>query len=368
MSMAYALILALIAFAAAPADSSEAVVVGVNLDNPQRLNEKQQGEILDQLQRAKVNVIRAPLKPPWEGDDYRPAIEFIRRAYARDIKTDLIVQLQFREDAQRRPAVEELPALWPSYPLSGADPTRFRDVFEPLLNQLEDAGIVLAAFELGNEINSPAFNGDFLVVNGQARVFGHDDLRHNPRARDIAAGYRRYLETLVSLKYLRDRSRLNGTTPILSAGLADPGSEGPRPRSKTDAVAIIGTLRYLRENGMDTLVDAYGVHAYPWTETADSRRRQLQTDTLAECYGPNRGKACWITEWGVPANQTACPADDASRVRLIRELLEDFREFISAGRLRGLIYYAWVDNRYGIYRCNALTESGRLALDRSGLE
>ena len=58
--------------------------------------------MLDQLQAAGVQVIRAPLAPPWGGNDYAPAIDFIHRAYMRGIRTDLIVGLQYREGAQRR--------------------------------------------------------------------------------------------------------------------------------------------------------------------------------------------------------------------------------------------------------------------------
>jgi hypothetical protein len=47
----------------------------------------------------------------------------------------------------------------------------------------------------------------------------------------------------------------------------------------------------------------------------------------------------------------------------MRQLLADFRRFSRDGRLKGLIYYAWTDDRYGIYRCNGFTEGGRLSLD-----
>ena len=47
----------------------------------------------------------------------------------------------------------------------------------------------------------------------------------------------------------------------------------------------------------------------------------------------------------------------------MREMIGDFRQFAGQGRLKGLIYYAWADDRYGIYRCGNLTESGRLLLE-----
>ena len=52
----------------------------------------------------------------------------------------------------------------------------------------------------------------------------------------------------------------------------------------------------------------------------------------------------------------------------MQEMLGDFRQFAREGRLKGLLYYAWEDAEYGIYRCAALTDSGRLALDAKILE
>jgi hypothetical protein len=352
----------LVAVSAIPAVANDSVAVAVNVVNPQRLNPAAREAVLDQLQAAGVRMIRAPLAPAWGGDDYGPAIDFIQRAYERGMKTDLIVGLQYREGAQKRPAVRELPNMWSSYPLSSTDPARFRTVFAPLLDQLEDFGITLAALELGNEINWTAFNGEF-PIPGEGKVFGLADLTRDPEARRIADGYRTYVQTLAVLKDIRDHSRLNRETPILSAGLSDPGPPGPRPGAKTDAVAIGATLEYLRANGLDALVDAYGVHTYPWAKTAARRLNQLEQDTLVECRPRAEGKPCWVTEWGLPATGAGCPGNDQPRATLMQEMLGDFRPFVQQGRLKGLIYYAWADDKYGIYRCGALTHGGRLALD-----
>jgi hypothetical protein len=349
------------------AASGQTLAVGVNVVNPQRLAAADREAVLAQLHAAGVQMIRAPLAPPWGGDNYSAAIDFIRRAYQVGIKTDMIIGLQYREDAQRRPAAKDLPNMWPSYPLSSADPTRFRTVFEPLFKQLEDLGITFAAIELGNEINWTAFNGDF-PIPGEGRVFGEADLMRDPEAHQVADGYRAYLLTLSVLKDIRDHSRLNRGTPILSAGLSDPGRPGPRPGSKTDAVTIGATLRYLRANGVDALVDAYGVHTYPRAKTAAGRLSQLEEDTLAECRPTGEGKPCWLSEWGLPANGATCPADDPPREALMREMLSDLRQFIQQGRLKGLFYFAWAHDKYGIYRCGSMTHSGRLLLSSRFLD
>jgi hypothetical protein len=357
----------LVALGAITAVADEKIVLGVHVDNPQRLSPQDQEALLDQLQAAGVRVIRAPLKSPWGGANYGPAIQFIRRAYERGIKTVLIVQLQYREDAHRRPAVQGLPEMWPSYPLSSADSVRFKGVFAPLFENLEELRITFSALELGNEINGTAFNGDF-PIPGEGKVFGREDLTRDPEARQIAEGYRAYLQTLEVLKNIRDHSRFNGETPILSAGLVDAGFARPRPNSKTDAVTISATIEYLRANGIDQLVDAYGVHTYPWGKIPAGRRDQLEQETLVQCQPPGQGKPCWITEWGLPAASGACPSNDAPRTALMQEMLGHFRQFVREGRLLGLIYYAWGDGKYGVYRCGALTEAGRVALDPSYFE
>jgi hypothetical protein len=339
----------------------QAVVVGVNVVNPQRLSAAERETVLGQLQAAWVHVIRAPLAPAWSGNDYSAAIDFVAHAYKRGIKTDLIVGLQYRDGAQRRPAVQEMPNMWRAYPLSAADPTRFRAVFEPLFDRLESKGIVFAALELGNEINWTAFNGDF-PIPGEGRIFGGTDLTTDPEARQIARGFLAYLQTLRVLRDIRDHSRLNRATPLVPAGLSDPGPAGPRLGSTVDAVTIGATLDFLRANGLDALVDAYAVHTYPSPSgSAAMRFNQLAKDTLAECRAFGQGKPCWLTEWGLPTDRDDC-GDDDSRVALVKEMLSDFRGFTQRGRLGGIIYYAWSDFKYGIYLCKTLSHTGQLVL------
>jgi hypothetical protein len=176
-------------FVAMSSAHGHGVLVGVNVVNPQRLSPADRAALLDQLQLAEVKVIRVPLAPPWGGNDYGPAIDFIRSAYERGIKTDVIIGLQYREGARRRPVVKDLPNMWSSYPLSDADATRFRAVFEPLFTELEGFDITFAALELGNEINWAGFNGQF-PIPGEGRVFGREDLDQDPEARQVAEGFR----------------------------------------------------------------------------------------------------------------------------------------------------------------------------------
>jgi hypothetical protein len=153
-------------------------------------------------------------------------------------------------------------------PLSAADPNQFRKYFEPVLVKVEAVGVMLAGFEVGNEINSPMFNRDFSMPAAKPvrpRESNLADISHDPEAQQVAKGYLQYLE-LFAVKDVRSRSRLNQHTPIVSAGLVF--NEAPKAPRKARLHAVSGpaTPDFMRAHGLDDLLDIYGVHTYPWTE------------------------------------------------------------------------------------------------------
>ena len=341
-------------------------VLGVNAAIAS-LSVEQQNAILAQLHSAGVHYIRSGILPG-------KGVDFARRAQAQGIRIDWLVQLQYRPGAISRPWPNPF-GTWGGPPLSATDPDQFRQYFEPLLAQLDSAGVMLAGFELGNEINSPMFNSDFSMPAenpAQSREFNLSDLSHDPEAKQVAKGYLQYLKLLAVIKDVRSRSKLNQHALIVSAGLVfDEAPEAPR-NTRLDAVSAAATLDFMRANGLDTLADVYGVHTYPWTDNPGNpaatagRRDRLQKYVLAECrpQGGTGGKPCWITEWGIPNHDTACPPRETNQLILVNETRSNFRPYIAQKRVLGLFYYAWLDPHgyYGIYRCNHLTETGRLAL------
>jgi len=136
-------------------------------------------------------------------------------------------------------------------------------------------------------------------------------------------------------------------------------------------VSANATLDFLRENGLDRLVDAYGMHVYPWgdrpgsPDAAAGRKARLAQYVMSRC-GMEGSKPCWLTEWGFRDEHLACPSNDNARRTLIVEMRRAFDEFIAQKRLAGLIYYAWdeADRSMSIFRCGDLTEGGREALKR----
>jgi hypothetical protein len=340
-------------------------VVGVNAPMGS-LTIEQQNINLANLHAAGVHYIRAGITSDDKG------IEFARRAQEQGISILWLVQLQYRPGAPIRPWPNEF-NTWGGPPLSATDPDQFRKYFEPLLAKLEAANVTLAGFELGNEINSPMFNSDFSMpaeTPTQSREFNLEDLSHDLEAQQVAKGYLQYLKLLAVIKDVRSRSKLNHHTPIVSAGLVfDEAPEAPR-KARLDAVSGAATLDFMRVHGLDDLVDAYGVHTYPWVDrpgdpaAVAGRRERLQKYVLAECRpeGSTNGKPCWITEWGVPNHGTSCPPIETNQISLVNETRTNFRPYIAQGRVIGLIYFAWIDQEYGIYRCGGVTGAGKLAL------
>jgi hypothetical protein len=349
------------------------VLLGVNASMGS-LSVEQQNAILAELHAAGIHFIRSGITADDKG------VDFARRAQAQGIRILWLVQLQYRPGAASRPWPNAF-GVWGGPPLSAADPDQFRKYFEALLAKLDATGVTLAGFELGNEINSPMFNADFSMPAEnptRSREFNLGDLSHDPEAEQVARGYLQYLKLLAIIKDVRSRSKLNRRAMIVSAGLVfDEAPEAPR-KARLDAVSAAATLDFMRAGGLDTLVDVYGVHTYPWTNdpgnpgAAAGRRERLEQYVLAECRpagggvgaGGVGGKPCWITEWGIPNHDTSCLPDETNQITLVNETRSNFRPYIAQKRVLGLFYYAWLDAREGfaIYRCDHLTETGRLAL------
>lgn len=342
------------------------VTVGVNIVDPYKLSVDAQNAMLDQMKVAGVKVIRASVTQDAKG------IDFAERAWAHGIKIDwLIYHFGGYDPFGKRP-------------LSAADPEQFRNTFAPTLASLEKKGVIFAAFELGNEINLSGTNPEF-PLPGKGVQLSLNQLNHDPEGQQIGKGFDNYLKLLGVLKDIRDHSSLNQRTPILTAGLGNyERDDGPLPgHPKGDIVSVNSTIEYMRAHGLDSLVDGYAIHVYPFSNnpgdpkaTAD-RKARLEKYDFTECraVGSSEGKPCWVTEWGFNNLDVACPTDDSGRASLVREMMRDFQPYVRQGRLAGLLYFPWNSDpaatavSYGsIWRCGSLTESGRLSIDASLLK
>src|SRR5271165_6192762 len=315
-------------FFLAPARASaQEMVVGVNVVNPMRAGLADQNALLSQLKAAQVLVIRCGISNDDKG------IDFAERAAAQGIRIQLIVGPQYSPNAPSRPyQPNEYPAMWGGHPLSFADPALSKAKFQQLFDSLDTNGIALAGVELGNEINWAAFNPEF-PLPGEGKILSLQDLADDPEGKQIAKGFLQYIKVLEVLKDVRDHSRLNRTAPIILAGLVS-AKDGEKlyNNKKEDMVSLAATIEFLRAHGLDSLVDAYGVHSYPSgaqpgnPTAAAQRAAPLNSVDLAQCRakGTAGGKPCWITEWGFPNADVSCPAKEAGRTILVEEMRSDF--------------------------------------------
>lgn len=358
--------------------AAQEMVVGVNVVNPLRASAADQNTLLSELRAAHVRVIRCGITNDDKG------IDFARRVVEQGIRIQLIVSPQFAPGAPSRPyQPDKFPSMWGGHPLSAADPELSKKAFESLFDNLDKNGIALAGVELGNEINWAAFNPEF-PLPGEGKILGIQDLEHDPEGKQIAKGFLQYVKILAVLKSTRDTSRLNHSAPVILGGLVS-AEDGAKPynNKKEDMVSLKATIGFLRAHGLDSLVDAYGVHSYPSSgqpgnpAAAKQREDRLNAVDFAECRarGSSAGKPCWITEWGFPNSDVSCPSNEANRALLIKELRKDFAEAAAEHRLMGIDYFSWDSDPWSkqvdadsVYRCGSLTESGRLAVAPSAAE
>jgi hypothetical protein len=347
------------------------VVVGVNVVNPMRASVADQNVVFDQLEAAEVHVIRCGISNDDKG------IDFAKRAAQKGIRLQLIVGPQYFPNAPVRPyQPQQFPAMWGGPPLSYADPELSKAFYQKLFDRLDARGIALAGIELGNEINWAAFNPEF-PLPGEAKILSLSDLSHDPEGKQIAKGFLQYLKILAVLKEVRDHSRLNSTAPIISAGMVSaPDGEKLYNNKREDMVSLPATMAFLRAHGLDSLVDAYGIHTYPSPDhpgdpaAAARRAARFESVELSACRaaGQRDGKPCWFTEWGFADGDFSCPPKDSARTLLVEQMRLNFAKAAAEHRLAGITYFAWSPDPWSkadansIYRCGGLTESGRLAI------
>jgi hypothetical protein len=352
--------------------SQPPTIVGVNAVNPLRASVADQNALIAQLKGAHVRVIRCGISNDAKG------IDFAKRAYAQGIKIQLIVSPEYPPNAPVRPyKPDEFPQMWGGHPLSSADPALSKAAFKILFNSLDANGIELAGVELGNELNWAAFNPEF-PLPGEGKTFTLSDLSNDPEGKQIAKGFLQYLKVVAALKDVRDHSKLNRHTPIISAGMVD-AADGAKlyNNKKEDMVGLSATLTFLRQHGLDSLIDAYGVHTYPSSgqpgnpSAAAQRNAHFINVAMAECRPPGAsdGKPCWITEWGFPNSSLTCPINDQNRALLVKEMRENFAAVVAQNRLAGFTYFSWDSDPWSksvaadsVFRCGELTEAGKLAV------
>ncbi|MGX9427131.1 MULTISPECIES: hypothetical protein [Bradyrhizobium] len=328
---------------------------GVNVNSFQNFDAAAQEVIVQQLITSGVRCVRTSLRP----DDKN--IHLAKELQDKGVGLVLVTGAEFYPNAPVRPA-DAARHMRSARSLSAIDPERSRAAYQSLFDKLDANGIVLSGIEVGNEVNWTDFNGDF-PVPGQGKAFNLEDLSRDPEAQQVARGFLQYLKALAALKTVRDHSKLNRQTPIISAGMAAVTGADWQRKLKVDGVSIPATYAYLRAHGLDEIVDGYGVHYYPpevnpRDKTAAAQRQSVLDNQI---FPPGNAKPYWLTEWGFSSTATSS-AEDQARIRSVTEMRGYFQRLFREGRLKGVFWYVWNEpDRSSIYRNGALMEAGKLA-------
>ncbi|HEY9757333.1 MAG TPA: glycosyl hydrolase [Oculatellaceae cyanobacterium] len=329
--------------------------VGVNVNSFQNFDPAQQETIVEQLKQSHVRFVRTSLRPDEKN------MNLAKRLQDEGIGLVLVPGVECREGARQRPANDKF-RMRAAMPLSATDVERSRKYYQTVFDKLDDKGVVLTAVELGNELNWADFNGDF-PVPGQGKAFNFAELSSDPEAKQVAKGFLLYLKALAALKEVRDHSKLNQNTPIITCGMASAAGGAWQKQWKIDGVTIPATYAFLRAHGLDNLVDGYGVHTYPRSvkagDKADVERRATELDETI--FPANCDKPFWVTEWGFSSKANSSE-EDKDRTRSVEEIRNYFHHLYKQGRLGGIFWYVWNEpDRSSIYRNGTMMEAGHKA-------
>jgi hypothetical protein len=329
------------------------LIVGVNQVGLAWVPPAQRAQIIEDMERNKVRVVRMSLNPPFEA-----SLDAVDLATRQGIQVLLTISLNakdyFEPSAQQRKGER----LVDAYPLSQISPERFREVFGKVWAGIEQRRIKLLGIQVGNEINW-SFNGD-LAVGGAGQVYrSAEDLAKAP---GFLAGLDRYVQLVQSVRQLRDGSAVNRDTLVLAAGMAriNPGFAA---QMHADAVDAGLALSLLKQRGLDRYADAAAMHQYPMASDTPGRRAGALEDALKDCRVGGTAHACWLTEWGFSNNAAACPVDDQARTALVRETRQNLLRAARAGEVEAVFYFEWNGKTpRSIWRCGGLTEAGVAAI------
>jgi hypothetical protein len=342
------------------------VLVGVNVMTPADLSEDEQDRLVDDLCKAHVKIIRVGTNR--QGMGLKPLFRFISKSHERGIGAIITVAPgQGGTGEHTAPADPKNGRPWATGALSDANPAGFRKWMTTQMQALDAAGIRAAAFELGNEVNSVGFNGDFIPPY-KGRVLGISDLSNpnDKQGQAVAKGYQAYVRIMEVLKDVRDHSTVNKSTPIITSGLANCGMPGDHGFLNLDWVSIPGSIEYWRQLGIDRLVDGYGVHVYP-PGNAQASVADRVSELKRSVFAGGGSKPFWLTEWNFNS-KVGDKASDKEAMGMAKVERAAFSEFSKKHNLAAVIWYSWAGMPHkalgsdSIFRNGALTDTGKEAL------
>ena len=330
---------------------------GINRVNLAWASPDARRQILDDMAAAGVKIVRLSLTPPVE-----KSLDAVRIAHQHGMR--ILLEIPLSNKAFYPPGTEKRPGfgrVWDIYRLSDIDPDKFRPIIRAAFRRIDELGITLDAVQPGNEINWGGYNGD-LTVYPKANIRTARSLSDVKNRPGLEKGADKYVLVTKIVREELEATQRNRKAKVVSAGLSDMPAEYADKRG-IERLDSIEFMEILRARGIDDHIDAYGVHLYPSIGASPELRRQHIEAAMSFCAAPERGKPCWITEWGVANTSNTCPTDDAKREQVVHEIRGVFEEFMRVGRLSTALYFDWDSKTpYSVWRCDALTSAGRAAV------
>ncbi|WP_181257391.1 glycoside hydrolase [Pseudaminobacter soli (ex Li et al. 2025)] len=336
--------------------------IGVNRLNLAWLSRRDQERVLGEMATNGVTHARLSLSRPID-----KSIEGLEIASQLGIRILLEIQLTnksyFPGTARPRTGFGR---IWDVHRLSELDLDRYRMGLRDALRRIDALGIRLEAIEPGNEINFSAYNGDLLVYRQPGERTPRSIAELAGRAA-FEQGLDKYVE---ALKITREEVRAtvhSSDAAIVSAGLSDLRADWAdgRGMERLDPHEVIALLR---KRGIDSLVDAYGIHVYPGQKAAPALSERVR-HILDFCRTDNAGRPCWVTEWGIANTVRDCPVDDRKREDAVRAVRAVFQQLTDERRLTAAFYYDWdTEQSYSLWRCGRLSPAGALAVAPAGAQ
>ncbi|MBD9651509.1 glycoside hydrolase [Ensifer sp. ENS09] len=356
------LLAALVSWAAlshgAPTWAGEAAAAryGVNRLNLAWLERADQERILREIADSGATHVRLSLSRPV--DKSIDALEIANRLGLR-----ILLEIQLSNKSYYPDSVRPRTGfgrIWDINRLSDLDLDGYRAGLASALKRIDALGIRLEAVEPGNEINLAGYNGDLAVYEkpGQATP------RHLGELKDPQAFGKGLDNYVAALKVTRDavQASANSKAIIVSAGLSDMGAK-EADRQGMERLDPGEVIALLKARGMDKLVDAYGIHIYP-ARKDKAAITSIVTRLLDFCVPADRGRPCWVTEWGIANTARSCPLDDREREGAMSAMRTVFERFAAEKRLDAAYYYDWdTQQNYRLWRCGALSPAGVLAIE-----
>ncbi|MBT9331505.1 glycoside hydrolase [Paracidobacterium acidisoli] len=222
-------------------------------------------------------------------------VDMVRQVHARGMKLLAVVGHSASDfDSKDYINPRESGCQWGTYPLSKINLSKLEQRVRVYFDAVKNAGLTVDAFEIGNELDLYCNDAD-MPRTSEFAAHGWKWFLTPAQVHAFAAGYAPFLKTYAQLirKYFP-------TARIITCGMSNPTG---------NSAALIQALANFTDSSGKTfdytsLVDGYGTHTYPPSDTTQHMVQNATSDLAAQgaLLPHNRDKPIWITEWSESAS------------------------------------------------------------------